>query len=87
MDKDRQGWWQVGAYAQWMCPECEKLSLVQDWDEVEDFGEDCTRHNSRRCPRCQAVFDYLWGPGRIERATAAYRPLPPSWGPGLGYDG
>ena len=69
MLEDKDGWHHVDASDMWKCPECNEWSSYVDWDETTVACDDCGEHDARRCPKCDEVFDLVWGSKRIAEAT------------------
>jgi hypothetical protein len=69
MQEDKNGWHHVGPSEKWKCPECNKWSGYADWLETFVECDDCGEHDARICPKCDAVFDIVWGSKRIAKAT------------------
>lgn len=76
MEEDKEhGWWDAPAGTHWKCPECGETSPIEDWKECESFCDDCGSHDGRMCPKCDEVFDHVWGsekilPGVMPRSSA-----------------
>lgn len=77
-EDEARGWWDAPAGKVWTCPPptgswddgCGKTSLIVEWAVCEPYCEDCGEHDGRRCPRCGASWDHVWGSGQIAEATA-----------------
>lgn len=69
MEEDREGWGEVSAYDEWICPECKESSDVALWKECEPHCELCGNHDGRECPKCHEWFEHVWDDKRIEEAN------------------
>lgn len=63
------GWWEAPAGEFWICPECNKKSLIELWVEAFYYCEDCGDHDARECPECGERFDHVWGAEKIANTT------------------
>lgn len=70
MSRKTEGWWGAPALPLWKCPECGEFSDPDTWEETEAGCEDCGTHDALRCPRCDEIFDHVWGSDRIADAQA-----------------
>lgn len=76
MKDDENGWWGIPPLDAWTCPECGETSPVADWEEVEAGCEECGTHDGRKCPKCEEIFDHVWGAPKIAKACSAKKEAP-----------
>jgi hypothetical protein len=67
------GWGDVPLTADlmWKCPECGEKSPIEDWYETEVYCEMCGDHDARGCPKCDELYDHVWGEESLVNAQAA----------------